>query len=260
MLLLIPLLPFPGFLSQRLSSAQRLPKSVSGGHRLPGDARLSFAISAARASGRLVARAAAPTMARHQTLFRWIASGDLQIPLAFRLDPLSSLMILVITGIGSLIHIYSTAYMHEETRQRIRALLLLPEPLRGVHARAGARLDLPGDVRRLGRRRPLLVPADRLLVQEASRRPTPARRRSSSTASATSASSSACCCCSSPFGTLDFQEVGCRASPRARRSSRWASSRSRRCCCSSARPASRRRFRSTSGCPTRWKARRRSRR
>src|SRR5205814_2577775 len=42
-------------------------------------------------------------------------SSDLQIPLAFVVDPLSSLMILVITGIGSLIHIYSTAYMHEES-------------------------------------------------------------------------------------------------------------------------------------------------
>jgi NADH-quinone oxidoreductase subunit L len=43
------------------------------------------------------------------------SSGDLQIPLQFRLDHLSSLMILVVTGIGSLIHIYSTAYMHEES-------------------------------------------------------------------------------------------------------------------------------------------------
>src|SRR6185369_7588836 len=50
-----------------------------------------------------------------QTLYRWISSGDLQIALQFRLDHLSSLMILVVTGIGSLIHIYSTAYMHEET-------------------------------------------------------------------------------------------------------------------------------------------------
>ena len=75
-------------------------------------------------------------------------------------------MILVITGIGSLIHIYSTGYMHDETGQRVRALLLVPEPLRLVHAGAGARRQLPGDVRRLGRRRPLLVPADRLLVHE----------------------------------------------------------------------------------------------
>ncbi len=50
-----------------------------------------------------------------QTVFTWFTSGDLNVPLAFRLDNLSSLMILVITGIGSLIHIYSTAYMHEES-------------------------------------------------------------------------------------------------------------------------------------------------
>ena len=34
--------------------------------------------------------------------------------MTFRVDPLSAVMILVITGIGSLIHIYSTAYMHDE--------------------------------------------------------------------------------------------------------------------------------------------------
>ena len=50
-----------------------------------------------------------------QTVFTWIASGDLQIPFALRVDPLSALMILVVTGIGSLIHIYSTAYMHDES-------------------------------------------------------------------------------------------------------------------------------------------------
>jgi NADH-quinone oxidoreductase subunit L len=49
-----------------------------------------------------------------QTLYTWISSGDLDISVSFRLDPLSAVMILVITGIGSLIHIYSTAYMHDE--------------------------------------------------------------------------------------------------------------------------------------------------
>src|SRR5689334_17419861 len=49
-----------------------------------------------------------------QTFFRWISSDALQIPFALRVDPLASVMILVITGIGSLIHIYSTAYMHDE--------------------------------------------------------------------------------------------------------------------------------------------------
>src|SRR5688500_13732906 len=49
-----------------------------------------------------------------QTLYTWLASGDFTLPLEFRLDPLSAVMILVVTGIGSLIHIYSTAYMHDE--------------------------------------------------------------------------------------------------------------------------------------------------
>ncbi|MEO5742738.1 MAG: NADH-quinone oxidoreductase subunit L [Vicinamibacterales bacterium] len=42
--------------------------------------------------------------------------GSFEVPWAFRLDPLSAMMILVVTGIGLLIHIYSTAYMHDEPR------------------------------------------------------------------------------------------------------------------------------------------------
>ncbi len=48
------------------------------------------------------------------TLFDWISVGNLHIPLSFLYDPLSSVMLLIITGIGFLIHIYSTAYMHED--------------------------------------------------------------------------------------------------------------------------------------------------
>ena len=36
------------------------------------------------------------------------------LDLTLRLDPLSAVMLLVVTGIGTLIHVYSTAYMHEE--------------------------------------------------------------------------------------------------------------------------------------------------
>jgi len=42
--------------------------------------------------------------------------GGFEVPWAFRLDPLSGMMILVVTGIGFLIHVYSTAYMHDEPR------------------------------------------------------------------------------------------------------------------------------------------------
>ncbi len=42
--------------------------------------------------------------------------GGFSVPWGFRLDPLSGMMILVVTGIGTLIHVYSTAYMHDEPR------------------------------------------------------------------------------------------------------------------------------------------------
>jgi len=42
--------------------------------------------------------------------------GFLEVPWGFRLDPLSAMMILVVTGIGTLIHVYSTAYMADEPR------------------------------------------------------------------------------------------------------------------------------------------------
>jgi NADH-quinone oxidoreductase subunit L len=42
--------------------------------------------------------------------------GAFEVPWAFRLDPLSGMMILVVTGIGFLIHVYATAYMHDEPR------------------------------------------------------------------------------------------------------------------------------------------------
>ncbi len=42
--------------------------------------------------------------------------GRFEAPWAFRLDPLSAMMALVVTGIGTLIHVYSTAYMADEPR------------------------------------------------------------------------------------------------------------------------------------------------
>jgi NADH-quinone oxidoreductase subunit L len=47
-------------------------------------------------------------------LFNFIHVGSLVIPFEFLVDPLSSLFLLIITGIGFLIHLYSTAYMHDE--------------------------------------------------------------------------------------------------------------------------------------------------
>jgi NADH-quinone oxidoreductase subunit L len=47
-------------------------------------------------------------------LFDWISVGNLHIPLSLLYDPLSSIMLLIITGVGFLIHVYSIGYMHED--------------------------------------------------------------------------------------------------------------------------------------------------
>src|SRR3954463_16098845 len=109
MLLLIPLLPLLGFLINA-ALGRRLPKSISGGLACLAMVA-SFVVSVMSA----LAASRAADHAVQQTVFSWIPSGDLQIPFALRVDPLAALMILVVTGIGSLIHIYSTAYMHDET-------------------------------------------------------------------------------------------------------------------------------------------------
>ena len=110
MLALIPLFPLLGFVVNA-ALGRRLPKSVSGG--LASLAMLaSFAVSATLV-WRLVGVPAEERLIE-QVLYTWLASDDFNLPLAFRLDALSAVMILVVTGIGSLIHIYSTAYMHDE--------------------------------------------------------------------------------------------------------------------------------------------------
>jgi NADH-quinone oxidoreductase subunit L len=110
MLLFVPALPFVGFLLNA-SFGRRWTKQVSGAVAC-GAILLSFLVSLA-AVWQLVSL---PPEERSivQQAFAWITSGDFNVDVTFRLDPLSSVMILVVTGIGSLIHIYSTAYMHDE--------------------------------------------------------------------------------------------------------------------------------------------------
>src|SRR4028118_2090087 len=47
-------------------------------------------------------------------LFDFISFDKVQIPFSFQVDQLSSLFLLIITGVGFLIHLYSTSYMHNE--------------------------------------------------------------------------------------------------------------------------------------------------
>jgi len=58
--------------------------------------------------------------------FDWIDVAGLRVPIALLLDPLTSVMTLVVTGVGSLIHVYSLGYMaHDEDRVRYFSYLNL---------------------------------------------------------------------------------------------------------------------------------------
>jgi NADH-quinone oxidoreductase subunit L len=48
------------------------------------------------------------------TLFRWIVAGDFQTSVTAHVDSLTVVMLLVVTGVGFLIHVYSAGYMHDD--------------------------------------------------------------------------------------------------------------------------------------------------
>ncbi|MFF4670053.1 NADH-quinone oxidoreductase subunit L [Streptomyces sp. NPDC001279] len=69
---------------------------------------------------------AADERALHQKLFSWIPVEGFRADVAFQLDQLSMTFVLLITGVGTLIHLYSVGYMaHDERRRRFFAYLNL---------------------------------------------------------------------------------------------------------------------------------------
>ncbi|WP_333772922.1 NADH-quinone oxidoreductase subunit L [Streptomyces sp. IBSBF 3136] len=61
-----------------------------------------------------------------QHLWTWVSVGSFQADVTFRLDQLSMTFVLLITGVGSLIHLYSVGYMeHDERRRRFFGYLNL---------------------------------------------------------------------------------------------------------------------------------------
>jgi len=48
------------------------------------------------------------------TLFTWIVAGDFETSVTALVDPLTAVMLLVVTGVGTLIHVYSVGYMHDD--------------------------------------------------------------------------------------------------------------------------------------------------
>ncbi|MDP3185733.1 MAG: hypothetical protein Q8M58_10710, partial [Anaerolineales bacterium] len=73
---------------------------------------LAFVVSALLA----VALSGAHGEAQVVPFAEWIRIGTLNIPWNFRVDTLSVTMMLVVSGVGTLIHIYAIGYMHEDVR------------------------------------------------------------------------------------------------------------------------------------------------
>ncbi|MES1227409.1 MAG: proton-conducting transporter membrane subunit [Armatimonadota bacterium] len=111
-------LPLFGFLWQSLAGKIVIDNlGVKIGRPLMGAcAVLPIAAGFAIAAQLTQKLASEPETARSHilTLFDWIHVNGLQIPFEFRVDTLSMTMVLIITGIGSLIHLYATGYMSEE--------------------------------------------------------------------------------------------------------------------------------------------------
>ncbi len=102
---LIPLLPLIGFLINGLAYP-KLSKQIAG---LIGTIPplVGFGLSL-----QLFLNFDGKTQIYH--LADWIKIGDLTIPFAFQIDPLSIMMLLIITGVGTLIHVYSIGYMSHD--------------------------------------------------------------------------------------------------------------------------------------------------
>ena len=107
---LIPVVPGASALVLLLAG-RRLPRRWAA-VQAPGAVLVSFLLSVvgfARLAG-----GGQDTPALTSTLGTWIAAGAFRVPATLILDPLSAVMALVVTGVGFLIHVYSTAYMADD--------------------------------------------------------------------------------------------------------------------------------------------------
>ncbi len=105
---LVPLLPLIGFLINGIAY-KRIPKSLVGiiGS---GSMLLSFIISL----GIFFELKSSEVQSHTFHFFQWIKAGNFDLSFSFLVDPLSTLMLLIVTGVGFLIHVYSIGYMHDD--------------------------------------------------------------------------------------------------------------------------------------------------
>ena len=105
--ILIPLFPLLAVLANGLA-----------GHRYSSDLAGKIAFGSVGASFLcalvVLVDVVSTGVSREVIAYTWIFGGDLTINLGFLIDPLTTVMLLVVTGVGFLIHVYSVGYMHGE--------------------------------------------------------------------------------------------------------------------------------------------------
>src|SRR5271157_4617722 len=107
---LIPIFPLIGFLINGLFG-KRFPEKVIG-----WIGALSVGASFLVALSIFIQLLGMDPTSRsiQKIVYTWILSGDLNVPFGFLVDPLSMVMMMVVSGVGCIIHIYSIGYMHGE--------------------------------------------------------------------------------------------------------------------------------------------------
>lgn len=108
---LIPLFPLIGFLVNGLFGKTIKQEKVIGS--IGSLAVLGSFIVATMTLLKMISLPAAERV-HNVNIFTWIKSGNFQADIAFLIDPLSCVMLMVVTGVGFLIHVYSIGYMHGE--------------------------------------------------------------------------------------------------------------------------------------------------
>lgn len=114
LLVLVPVLPLAGFFIN-LFFGSRLPRKVSGALATVA-VGIAFLVAVIEYS-HLLSLASANRVI-DTNLFTWFAGGAITIHFGLYLDPLSSVMILFVTGVATLIHAYSIAYMEHDPRMK----------------------------------------------------------------------------------------------------------------------------------------------
>src|SRR6266704_32011 len=110
MLAYIPALPFLGFLVLSLAGKQLSKNSIAW----IGAGTVSAAAIIVILSGMQFLQNPPVNGMYEQLLWQWFRAGNLSVSISLRVDALSLVFIFIITFVGALIHIYSTAFMRRD--------------------------------------------------------------------------------------------------------------------------------------------------